>query len=198
MIILIIHFIYVGIIIVSMHRDKIIIDGLVFNKYIKQKDIDTRTLDLSDELNKYYEDKNPLIIGVLNGCIYFMMDLLKNTTFEYSLDFIKATSYAGMKRHSLSLDLSINRDDCKNKYILIVEDIIDSGKTILNICKKIREYNPKNVKIVSLLTRIDTPFNKLNIDWYGFKIENKYVFGYGLDYNNLFRNLKDIYKLNEK
>ena len=81
---------------------------------------------------------------------------------------------------------------------MIVEDVIDSGKTITHIYDHIKSMNPKDIKIISLLTKIDKPDNRLSINWHGFKIGNNYVIGYGLDYNNLFRNLRDIYKVNEK
>ena len=76
--------------------------------------------------------------------------------------------------------------------------VYPSGNTIKGICNHIKKYNPKDLKIISLLTKVDQISNELSIDWYGFQIENNYVIGYGLDYNNLFRNLKDIYKLNEE
>ena len=181
-----------------MHKDKIEIDGLVFNKYIKENDIKRKIFSLSGELNKYYLNKNPLIIGILNGCIYFMMDLLKSVDFSYEIDFIKAKSYKGMKSDNLNIDFSIDSIDIKEKYILIVEDVIDSGKTITHIYDHIKSLNPKDIKIISLLTKVDKVDNRLSINWHGFKIGNNYVIGYGLDYNNLFRNLRDIYKVNEK
>ena len=181
-----------------MNNDKITIDNLVFNKYIKEQDIIDKISQLSTELNKFYYKKNPLVIGVLNGCIYFMMDLLKIVDFSYSIDFIKAKSYKGMKSGNLNIQSSINPEQITDKYILIVEDIIDSGNTIKSIYSYIEKCNPKDIKIISLLTKVDQISSELSIDWYGFQIENNYVIGYGLDYNNLFRNLKDIYKINEE
>ena len=86
-----------------MNNDKITIDNLVFNKYLKEQHIIDKISQLSTELNKFYYKKNPLVIGVLNGCIYFMMDLLKIVDFSYSIDFIKAKSYKGMKSGNLNI-----------------------------------------------------------------------------------------------
>ena len=180
-----------------MKDDKIIIDDLMFEKYILKNEINDRNIVLSKELNDFYKNKNPLIIGVLNGCIYFMMDILDLCNFDYSVDFIRAKSYKGMESTKLNIEYFSDKKLIKDKYILIVEDIIDSGKTISNIHKKLILCQPKDIKIISLLSKVDT-VDEIAIDWCGFKIENKYVIGYGLDYNNLFRNLKDIYKLNEK
>ena len=180
-----------------MKDDKIIIDDLIFEKYILENDVYKRNVELSKELNDFYKDKNPLVIGVLNGCIYFMMDILNLCDFDYSVDFIRAKSYRGMESAKLNIEYFSDKKLIKDKYILIVEDIIDSGKTISNIYKKLSTCKPKNIKIISLLSKVES-VDEIDIDWCGFKIENKYVIGYGLDYNNLFRNLKDIYKLNEE
>ena len=138
-----------------MNNDKITIDNLVFNKYIKEQHIIDKISQLSTELNKFYYKKNPLVIGVFNGCIYFMMDLLKIVDFSYSIDFIQAKSYKGMKSGNLNIESSINSKQITDQYILIVEDIIDSGNTIKSIYSHIKKYNPKDIKIISLLTKVD-------------------------------------------
>ena len=83
-------------------KNRIIHDGLIFNKYLNQTEISSRILKLSKNLNTYYKNKNPLIVGVLNGCIFFMMDLLKNLNFDYTIDFIRAESYIGKERNKLN------------------------------------------------------------------------------------------------
>ena len=174
-------------------NDKLIIDDLVFKKYIDQQQIQDRVKDLTSSLNSYYKGKQPVVIGVLNGCIYFMMDLLKETTFDYSIEFIRAKSYVGMNSSTLSVDL-FSSDNLKGKHVLIIEDIIDTGKTISKIYSKIKKLNPLDIKVATLLHKVDVNQSTIKISWSGFNIDDKFVIGYGLDYNSLFRNLKDIYK----
>ena len=177
---------------------QIVHDNKVFKKYISHLQIESRLNELSDELNDYYINKSPLIIGILNGCIYFMMDLLKKFNFKYQIDFIKAGSYKGTKRLNLNIE-SISDKKYYNNDILIIEDIIDSGQTLNKVCSKLANNNPKDIKIITLLNK-NTKKRKttFDIDWVAFNIIDKYVIGYGLDYNNLFRYLKDIYIENEE
>ena len=181
-----------------MDCNEIKIDDLSFRKYISKEEISNRVINICEELNKYYKNKEPIVIGVLNGCIYFMMDILNKCDFSYRIEFIKAKSYKGMHSEKLNVDYFLSDKLLTGKDILIVEDIIDTGKTMNKIYNKILKCEPNDLRVITLLSKIDKINNKIDIDWSGFKIENKYVIGYGLDYNNLFRNLKDIYKLNEK
>jgi hypoxanthine phosphoribosyltransferase len=177
-------------------NDKLIVDDLVFKKYIDQQSIKSRVGELTTSLNNYYEGKQPVIIGVLNGCIYFMMDLLKETTFDYSIEFIRVKSYVGMNSSKLSVDL-FSSDNIKGKHVLIIEDIIDTGKTISKICNKINDLSPVDIQVATLLHKVDVNQSSIKISWSGFDIDDKFVIGYGLDYNSLFRNLKDIYIKND-
>ena len=176
---------------------ELLIDSKVFIKYILEDEINDIVIKLSNELSEYYADKSPLILGITNGCIYFMMDLLKKVDFQYEIDFIKASSYQGTESMELSLD-KIELDKFKNKNVLIIEDIIDTGKTMNKIYSDIIKCKPKDVKIITLLNKNTKNRNlQFQIDWIGFNIIDKYVIGYGMDFNNLFRYLKDIYIENE-
>ena len=174
-------------------NDKLVIDDMVFEKYIDQNSIQERVQELTASLNNYYKGKQPVVIGILNGCIYFMMDLLKETTFDYSIEFIRAKSYIGMKSSKLSVDL-FSSENIKGKDVLIIEDIVDTGKTITKIYNKIKDLSPKDIQVATLLHKVDVNKSSIKISWIGFNIDDKFVIGYGLDYNSLFRNLKDIYK----
>ena len=176
---------------------ELLIDSKVFIKYILEDEINDIVTKLSNELSEYYKDKSPLILGITNGCIYFMMDLLKKVDFQYEIDFIKASSYQGTESMELSLD-KIELDKFKNKNVLIIEDIIDTGKTMNKIYSDIIKCKPKDVKIITLLNKNTKKRDlQFQIDWIGFNIIDKYVIGYGMDFNNLFRYLKDIYIENE-
>ena len=162
-----------------------------FIKYLSEKDINSRINDIAKLLNKDYKDKNPIVVGVLTGCVFFMIDLLKKCDFDYEISFVSAKSYSGNLRGKLSVE-EID-ENFKNKDIIIVEDIIDSGATIKEIYSRFNSLGPISIKVVTLLHK-NIAKNIEDIDSItAFDIENKFVIGYGLDYNNLFRNLKDIY-----
>ena len=172
---------------------KINYDKSTFEVYIDNQKIENRIREISNELNIDFKDKNPIFIGVLNGCIYFMMDLLKNIEFDYEIDFVKVKSYIGMKQYDISSSL-LDFEYLKNKNVIIVEDIIDSGNTINFLYNEIMKNNPKSCTVITLLKKEKVKnFDKDKINYFGFEIKNKFVIGYGLDINNLFRNLKDIY-----
>ena len=172
---------------------KINYDKSTFEVYINNQKIENRIREISNELNIDFKDKNPIFIGVLNGCIYFMMDLLKNIEFDYEIDFVKVKSYIGMKQYDISSSL-LDFEYLKNKNVIIVEDIIDSGNTINFLYNEIMKNNPKSCTVITLLKKEKVKnFDKDKINYFGFEIKNKFVIGYGLDINNLFRNLKDIY-----
>ena len=167
-----------------------------FKKYISNSELTSKIKEIADSIN---EDNlnNPIFIGVLDGSVRFMMDLLKNIKIPYELGFLKVNSYDSMKRKSLKLDLDINKKIVENKNVYLIEDIIDSGSTVKYLYKHISSFNPKSIKVISLLVK-DKEFSPC--DYYGFVIENNFVVGYGMDINNLFRYLNDIYILdnNEK
>tara|TARA_Y100000996_G_scaffold43333_1_gene30038 strand:- start:719 stop:1258 length:540 start_codon:yes stop_codon:yes gene_type:complete len=164
-----------------------------FEVYITNKEIKKRIKEIANDLNTDFISDRPIFIGVLNGCIYFMMDLLKEIKFDYEIDFVKIKSYVGMEQHDISSDL-LDSTLLKDKNIIIVEDIIDSGNTINFLYEKIMTCNPKSCTVITLLKKQKVKnFDKNKIDYFCFEIKNKFVIGYGLDINNLFRNLKDIY-----
>jgi len=164
-----------------------------FEKYITNSDILKKINELANEMNNDYKFKNPIFLGVLNGSIYFMMDLLKMIDFDYEIDFVKIKSYSGVTQGKLSFKY-IDFNKFKDRNVIIVEDIIDSGRTIKLLYKKIFEFNPQSCQIITLLKKESIKhFDNRKIDHFCFEIKNKYVIGYGLDINNLFRNLKDIY-----
>ena len=166
-----------------------------FKKYLTENNIIERTNELAEILNKSYKGKNPIIVGVLNGCIFFMMDLLKKCNFDYEISFISAKSYKGNKRGKLSVE-EID-ESFRDRDIIIVEDIIDSGHTIKEIYSRFSSMNPISLKVITLLNKNIAKDIDMIDCLTAFDIENKFVIGYGLDYNNLFRNLKDIYIDNE-
>ncbi len=164
--------------------------------FIKQKEISRRVKELAKSINKDYHDKIPIFIGVLNGAFIFMSDLIREIKVKCEIDFIKLSSYGDYKISSGKVK-TIKELNCdvKGRDIIIVEDIIDSGLSMKYMLNLIRNQKPKSVKIAALLYKKNVGKINFNIDYLGFEIENKFVVGYGLDFAQKYRNLKEIYVL---
>ena len=163
--------------------------------YISKKDIDIRIQEISSQISDRYDKKNPIFIGILNGSFIFIADLIRTLEINCEVDFLKISSYKGKKSTgeivmSKSLDL-----DIENRSVIIVEDIIDSGMSINFIYDYLNGFKPKDISIVSLLAKKSISKLNFKIDFIGFEISSEFVVGYGLDYNQRFRNLDSIYKL---
>ena len=164
-------------------------------KYISDQDISTRVEEISNDISRLYCDKNPIIIGVLNGSFIFLSDIIRNLNIHCEIDFIKISSYLGKKSFgkinmTKGLDLEI-----RDRNVIIVEDIIDSGRSINYLYDYISNLNPKDIAVISLLAKKSISKLNFKIDFIGFEISSEFVVGYGLDYNQKLRNLKSIYKL---
>ena len=144
-------------------------------------------------LSRDYNGKNPVFVGVLNGSFMFMADLMKEVSIDCEICFIKLKSYDG-KQSTGTVKLIKDFDiDLSNRHVVFVEDIIETGQTIEFILKKIQGIPTKSIRIVSLLVKNMNVNFEFNIDYIGFEISQEFVVGYGLDYDNKFRNLDSIY-----
>jgi hypoxanthine phosphoribosyltransferase len=168
-----------------------------FETYLSEEAILQRVKEMSAAINKDYAGKRPFFIAILNGSFMFASDLFKHLTIDAELCFIKLASYKGM-RSSGKVVTSIGMDDdIFGKDVIIVEDIVDTGKTLTNFLPKLLHQQPSSLKIATLLHKPEATEYPLTLDYVGFDIPNKFVVGYGLDYEGLGRNLKEIYKLIE-
>ena len=163
--------------------------------YISKKDIARRVREIASQISDRYDKKDPIFIGILNGSFIFIADLIRTLEIDCEVDFLKISSYKGKKSTgeivmSKSLDL-----DIENRSIIIVEDIIDSGMSIEFIYNYLNDFKPKDTSIVSLLVKKSISKLNFKIDFIGFEISSEFVVGYGLDYDQRFRNLDSIYKL---
>lgn len=166
-----------------------------FDTYLSDADIQEKVKEMAAALNRDYEGKRPLFIAILNGSFMFAADLFKYLTIEAEICFIKLASYKGMKS-SGSVITAIGLDvDLFGRDVVIVEDIVDTGKTLGEFLPKLDHQQPKSLKIAALLHKPEATRFPLTIDYIGFSIPNKFVVGYGLDYDGLGRNLKEIYQL---
>ena len=163
--------------------------------YLSKDDINNRLKEMANQLSEKYCDECPVIIGILNGSFVFMADLIRKIDFECEIDFMKVNSYVGKEtsgKVQLEKDITINIED---RRVIIVEDIIDSGLTMDYLHKHISAYNPKDITIVTLLSKNNSYTLNFNIDIVGFKITSEFVVGYGLDLDQRFRQLDSLYML---
>ncbi|MEJ5962288.1 hypoxanthine phosphoribosyltransferase [Pedobacter immunditicola] len=166
-----------------------------FEIFLENDQISKRTRLIGIQLNVDYEDRCPIIIGVLNGSFVFMADLLKEIEVSCEVAFIRASSYNGTASTGVIKEVLGLPDNLRDRDILIVEDIVETGITLKYILEKVYLQNPASVKVCSLLYKPAALLKTIpELEYIGFEIPNEFVVGYGLDYNGLGRNLKDVYR----
>jgi hypoxanthine phosphoribosyltransferase len=161
---------------------------------IDEQTIQDRIKELAQEINRDYEGKDLLLICILRGGIVFLVDLMRHITVPHQLDFMAVSSYGAGGRQSggsvrLSLDL---KTDIRDRDVLLVEDIVDSGNTIAYVLEFLQTRQPRSLKVCSLLDKEERRETSITIHYRGFSIPNKFVFGYGLDLDEYYRNLPFI------
>ena len=166
-----------------------------FEPYLKEAAIQEKITELAGQLNQDYAGKRPLFLSVLNGAFLFTADLFKQITIEAEVSFIKLASYKGTSSTgnvitAIGLDINV-----KDRHIIILEDIIDTGKTLHHYLPQLENMQPASVKIAVLLNKKEALQYPVQVDYTCFDIPNKFVVGYGLDYDGLGRNSRDIYQL---
>ena len=171
------------------------LNGKSFTPYLTAAQIATQVNRLAAEISTDYEGQRPLFIAILNGSFMFASDLFKALTIECEICFIKLASYKGTKSTgqvitSIGLDATLT-----NRYVIVLEDIVDTGKTLSEFLPQLANQQPTSLKIVSLLHKPDALVYPLKIDYLGFNVPDKFLLGYGLDYDGYGRNLKEIYTL---
>jgi hypoxanthine phosphoribosyltransferase len=174
----------------------------VFNKkfapYITAAEIAAQIKRLGEELNRDYAGKKPLFIAILNGSFMFASDLFKELTIDAEICFIKLASYKGTKSTG-NVITSIGLDEpLKDRHVVIVEDIVDTGKTLHEFLPQLHNQQPASLKIAAMLHKPEALTHPVKIDYLGFSVPNKFLLGYGLDFDGLGRNLKEIYQLTEE
>ena len=159
---------------------------------ISESEIKKRVKLLANKINEDYKGKNPIFIGILNGCYVFMADLLREIELDVEIDFVKIRSYEG---DSSTGTIKFRKDisaDINGRDIIIVEDIIDSGFTINFLVNRLRNSGPKSVAVATALFKNEVAKLDFDVDYVGFEIPPEFVVGYGLDYNEKYRHLKDV------
>ncbi len=181
-----------------MHIPTIKLGDKEFQLMIDRDTIQTAVERLAIQINRDYEGENPLFVAVLNGAFMFAADFIKKITIRNQISFVKFASYEGTESTGKVNELIGVNEKLKGRNIVILEDIIDTGKTFEHMLEVFGKHEPASLKIVSLLLKPDAYHHRIPIDYVGMEIENKFVVGYGLDYNNMGRHFEDIYEIVKK
>lgn len=168
-----------------------------FKPYITAAEIDIRIKDMAEKINADYKGKKPIFIAILNGSFMFAADLFKSISIEAEICFIKLASYKGTKSTG-NVITSIGLDEpLQGRHVVIIEDIVDTGNTLTKFLPQLYNQQPASLKIAALLQKPEALEHPLELHYVGFSVPNKFLLGFGLDYDGLGRNLAEIYQLVE-
>ena len=168
-----------------------------FATSISETEIKERVRELAQQLSKDFEGKNPLFLAVLNGAFIFAADLMREMTIPCEISFVKLASYEGiMSTGKIKEVIGIN-EDLSGRTIVIVEDIVESGRTIKRMIETLGTRNPESVHVCSLFFKPEKLQEDIALEYVAFNIPNDFIVGYGLDYDQQGRQLKDVYSLTE-
>lgn len=166
-----------------------------FVPMISEAEIKERVKAVAQQISKDMEGKNPLLLAVLNGSFVFAADLMREITIPCEISFVKLASYQGTTSTGKVKEVIGINEDLSGRSIIIVEDIVESGLTMKRMIESIGTRNPESVNICTLLLKPDRLKTDLDIKYVAFSIPNDFILGYGLDYDQQARGLKDIYVL---
>ncbi len=166
-----------------------------FREFIPEHAIQERINELASQINKDYEGKDVICIGVLNGAFIFAADLFRRLDIRARITFIKLASYTGTSSSGEIKELIGWNEDLKDKSVIVIEDIVDTGVTLEHTVDNLIIRDAREIRIVTLLLKPEAYRKEIHIDYIGFEIPNDFVVGYGLDYNGEGRNLPSVYTL---
>ena len=164
-----------------------------FKTFIPESEIQQRVKVVADKINKDMDGKNPLLLAVLNGSFIFAADLIRNITIPCEISFVKLASYQGTTSTGKIKEVIGLNEDLAGRTVVIVEDIVDTGFTMKNMIESLGTRNPEAIHICTLLLKPGKLQVPLNIEYAAMEIPNDFIVGYGLDYDQQGRQLRDIY-----
>ena len=174
---------------------EIIIKDKIFRVLISGRKISRRIDEIAARINRDFEGREVIFIGILNGAFMFAADLFKRINLKARISFVKLSSYHGTSSSGSIRELIGLNEDLENKNIIILEDIIDSGETLEWIINDLSERKAAEIKVAALLIKPEAYSGKIPVDYVGFNIPRYFVVGYGLDYDGFGRNLPSVYSL---
>jgi hypoxanthine phosphoribosyltransferase len=170
-----------------------VIKGLTFKKSIANARIQKAVESLAARINTDYKGRTPVLLPILNGAFIFAADLIKELDIDCRVSFVKVSSYSGTMSSGQLKSLIGHEESVFGQEILIIEDIVDTGLTLHRIMDELRALGAKSVNTVALLRKKAARDKKVDVKYVGFELEDEFVLGYGLDYDGLGRNHKDLY-----
>ena len=168
-----------------------------FEVFIAAEEIDFAITNMAKQIEDDFSDETPVFIGVLNGSFMVTADLLKKYNGLCEVSFVKMASYEGMATTTEVKQLIGLNQNLEGRSVIIVEDIVDTGNTIEELKAILKEHKVKHFKIATLFLKPEAYTKDIKLDYVGIRIPNKFIVGFGLDYDGLGRNLKDVYQLSE-
>lgn len=178
-------------------EEKWVIRDKSFGRFISDEQIQEAVSKLASRIDSEYNGKTPIFLIVLNGAFIFASDLIKKVKIECEIAFVRLSSYKGTQSTGVVNEMLGVDIDLENRYVIVVEDIVDTGLTLQHFMQKLKTLKPAEVKIATCLVKPDAFKADYLVDFSCFSIPNDFVVGYGLDYDGLGRNSSDIYKLAE-
>jgi len=168
-----------------------------FEVFLSETEILARISQLAGQLNQDYAGKEPLFIAILNGSFMFAADLMKRITIPCHISFIRVSSYQATESTGKLTELIGLQESIANRHVVVIEDIVDTALTMSHLLSQLQSQQPASLEVVTLLCKREAMQKPLHLKYVGFDIPNKFVLGYGLDYDGLARNLPDLYVLSE-
>ncbi len=180
----------------TKHKPELIeVGDLTFVRYIAARDIEVKVQEIADSIREDFHEKYPMFLVVMNGAFIYAADLIRKLDFPCELNFVRIKSYHGTQSTG-KIDIYMPPNiEITGRHIIIVEDIIDTGNSMTAFIKELEAQNPESISLTAILVKPEAHLHDLTTDYPGFIIPNKFVVGYGLDYDGMGRNLKDIYQL---
>ncbi|MBK5194838.1 MAG: hypoxanthine phosphoribosyltransferase [Proteiniphilum sp.] len=176
-------------------KEVITIKEKQFELFIEQEVIEQGIKRVAEQMNSELAGKNPIFLAVLNGAFMFAGELMKEVSIASEITFVRLASYHGTATTNRVQEVLGLNESIKGRSVVIVEDIVDSGNTMVSLLKELEKHEPEEIKIATLLFKPAALKQKLHLDYIALEIPNDFIVGYGLDYDGYGRNLKDIYKV---
>jgi len=178
-----------------MAQQLIRVDDRQFSLYISEAEIEKEVTRIAGELKRDLAGRDPIFMGILNGAFMFASDLFRKLDFPCQITFLKLASYSGTgSTGTVKQLIGINRE-LRDRVVVVLEDIVDTGITLETILMQLSGYQPAEVRVATFLHKPEATVRKIRLDYVGMEIPNDFVVGYGLDYNEYGRNLREIYQV---
>jgi len=171
------------------------VNGKKFRLFIPESKIQQEISRIAGEMNRDLAGRDPIFMGILNGAFMFASDLYRQITFPCQITFLKLASYSGTSSTGTVKQLIGINQDLRDRLVVILEDIVDTGETLDTIIRQLSGFQPEEIRIATLLHKPAAAIRQVKLDYVGMEIPNDFIVGYGLDYDGYGRNFREIYQL---